>query len=129
MLILLGSDGNNLESSIAKRFGHANYYILFNSESQSFNALENNDEEHNHDNLRSFLDKGVEIFIVGNIGPYAFEIINTPKSKVYLARKMLVKEAIEKFTKGELLQLSEPTVKRSIEHGQHSHRHRHGKAL
>jgi predicted Fe-Mo cluster-binding NifX family protein len=127
MLILLGSDGNNLESLVAKRFGHANYYILFNSESQSFNAFENNDEGHNHDNLRNFLDKGVEVFIVGNIGPYAFEIINTPKSKVYLARKMLVREAIKKFIKGELLQLSEPTAKRSIDHGHHSHRHRYGK--
>ena len=129
MLILIGSDGNNLESAIAKRLGHANYYILFNSESQSFNAFENNDEGHNHDNLHSFLDKGVEAFIVGNIGPYAFEIINTKVSKVYLARKMLVREAINKLIKGELLQLSEPTVKKSMEHKHHSHRHRHGKAL
>ena len=129
MLILIGSDGNNLESTIAKRFGHANYYILFNSESQHFRAFENNDEGHNHENLRNFLDKGVEVFIVGNIGPYAFNIINTKVSKVYLARKMTSREAIEKVIKGELLQLSEPTVKRSIEHGQHSHRHRHGKAL
>jgi predicted Fe-Mo cluster-binding NifX family protein len=126
MLILLGSDGNNLESPIAKRFGHANSYILFNSESQSFNVFENNDEGHNHDNLRNFLDKGVDVFIVGNIGPFAFDIINTPATKVYLARKMMVKEAIEKFIKGELLQLSEPTVKTSIEHGHHSHRHRYG---
>ena len=129
MLILIGSDGNNLESTIAKRFGHANYYILFNSESQSFNAFENNDEGHNHENLRNFLNKGVEAFIVGNIGPYAFEIINTNVSKVYLARKMIVREAIKKVIKGELLQLSEPTVKRSMEHKHHSHRHRHGKAL
>ena len=129
MLILIGSDGNNLESTIAKRFGHANYYILFNSESQSFNAFENNDEGHNHENLRNFLNKGVEAFIVGNIGPYAFEIINTNVSKVYLARKMIVREAIKKVIKGELLQLSEPTVKRSMEHKHHSHRHRHDKAL
>lgn len=126
MLILLGSDGNNLESPIAKRFGHANYYIIFNSESKDFHAIENENDGHNHDNLRNFLDKNVEAFIVGNIGPHAFEIINTPTSKVYLARKMLVKEAIEKFIKGELLQLREPTNKRSIGHGHHSHRHRHG---
>ena len=129
MLILIGSDGNNLESTIAKRFGHANYCILFNSESQSFNVFENNDEGHNHENLRNFLNKGVEAFIVGNIGPYAFEIINTNVSKVYLARKMIVREAIKKVIKGELLQLSEPTVKRSMEHKHHSHRHRHDKAL
>lgn len=126
MLILIGSDGNSLESQIAKRFGHANYFILFNTEKKSFEAFENIDEGHNHNNLRIFLDKGVEAFIVGNIGPHAFEIMNTPKSKIYLARKMLVREAIEKYLKGELRQLSEPTVKRSLEHGHHSHRHRHG---
>ncbi len=126
MLILLGSDGNNLESPIAKRFGHANYFILFDTEKKSFEAIKNIDEGHNHDNLRVFLDKGVEAFIVGNIGPHAFEIMSTPKSKIYLGRKILVREAIENFIKGELLQLSEPTVKKSIEHGHHSHRHRHG---
>jgi len=117
MLILLGSDGNNLESSIAKRFGHANYYIMFNTETETFVAFENRDEGHNHDNLKDFLNKRVEAFIVGNIGPQAFEVINTPKSKVYLARKMSVKEAVDKLIKGELIHLTEPTAKQSIEHG------------
>jgi len=125
MLILLGSDGRNLESPIAKRFGHANYYVIFNTETETFNANANNDEGHNHENLRVFLNNGIEAFIVGNIGPFAFDIINTPKTKVYLARKMIVKEAIENFLKGDLIQLSEPTSKISIEHGHHSHRHRH----
>lgn len=114
MLILLGSDGNNLESPIAKRFGHAKYFIQYNTITKSFEAFVNNEEGHNHDNLQTFLDNGVEIFIVGNIGPHAFEIVNTPKSKVYLARKMSVQEAIEKYFSGELKQLTEPTVKHSI---------------
>jgi len=112
MLILIGSDGNNFESTIAKRFGHANYYLLYNTETKYLEVFENIEEGHNHDNLQYFLDKGVEAFVVGNIGPYAFEIINTPKSKVYLARKMTVKEAIEKLLNGELKQLNEPTVKK-----------------
>ena len=29
MKILLASDGKTLESSIAKRFGHANYYLIY----------------------------------------------------------------------------------------------------
>ncbi len=116
MLILLGSDGNNLQSPISKRFGHANYFILFNTEKKTFETFENIDKEHNHHNLQNFLDKGVAAFIVGNIGPHAFEIINTPESKVYLARKMSVQEAIEKYLKGELQQLTEPTAKRSIGH-------------
>ncbi|HMN48668.1 MAG TPA: NifB/NifX family molybdenum-iron cluster-binding protein [Ignavibacteriaceae bacterium] len=128
MLILIGSDGNKLESPIAKRFGHADYFILYNTEAKSFEAFENIDEGHNHENLQQFLDKGVEVFIVGNIGPHAFEVINTPKSKVYLARKMSVQEAVDKFLKGELKQLTEPTAKRSIGHGkdeEHHGKHHH----
>ncbi len=120
MLILIGSDENNLQSRVAKRFGHANFFILYNTETKNYEAFENKDEGHNHENLKAFLDKGVEAFIVGNIGPHAFEIINTPRSKVYLARKMSVSESIDKFISGELEHLSEPTVKRSIGHA-HEH--------
>ncbi len=124
MLALTGSDGNNLESPVAKRFGHSNYFILFHTNTKTFEAFENREEEHSHKNLEEFLDKGVEAFIVGNIGPHAFEIIDSPKSKVYLARKMNVQEAIEKFQRGELKQLAEPTAKRSIGHQQdEDHRH------
>ncbi|MGA9294485.1 MAG: NifB/NifX family molybdenum-iron cluster-binding protein [Ignavibacteriaceae bacterium] len=116
MLILIGSDGNNLDSPVAKRFGHANYFILFNTEAKNYEAFKNLAEEHNHDNLSDFLQNGIEVFIVGNIGPHAFEIINTPKSKVYLARKMSVSESINRFISGELEYLTEPTLKKSIRH-------------
>ncbi|MFA6978609.1 MAG: NifB/NifX family molybdenum-iron cluster-binding protein [Ignavibacteriaceae bacterium] len=124
MLLLIGADCNNLESSIAKRFGHAHYFIMFNTETNIFEAFENIDEGHNHYSLHDFLDKGVEAVIVGNVGPHAFEILNTPKSKVYLARKMSVQEAIDKFVKGEIKQLTEPTAKKSIGHG-HSDDQKH----
>jgi predicted Fe-Mo cluster-binding NifX family protein len=120
MLIVIGSDGNSLDSPVAKRFGHADYFILFNTETKNFEAFENLAEEHNHNNLYDFLQKGAEIFIVGNIGPHAFDIVNTSKSKVYLARKMSVSESINRFFNGELEQLTEPTVKKSIGH-KHDH--------
>jgi predicted Fe-Mo cluster-binding NifX family protein len=127
MLVLIGSDGDSLESQIAKRFGHANYFILFNTDTKTFEAIENTAAEHNHENLQDFLDRGVESFIVGNIGPHAFEITNTLKSKVYLARKLNVSESINKFLKGELEHLTEPTAKKSIGHNQDHDggKHRH----
>jgi predicted Fe-Mo cluster-binding NifX family protein len=131
MLILIGSDGNNLDSRIAKRFGHAEYLIEYNTDSKSFEAFKNIEEGHNHDNLQRFLDNGVEIFIVGNIGPHAFDMINTPKSKVYLARKMSVQEALNKYQKGVLKQLIESSVKQSIGHNHNNEHHQdqdhHGK--
>src|SRR3972149_6932733 len=99
MLVLIGSDGNSLDSPVAKRFGHSNYFFLFDSEPIPFEAVDNIDAGHNHKNLEEFLAKGIEAFIVGNIGPHAFEIINTPKCRVFLARKMSVSESIKKFLK------------------------------
>lgn len=125
MLILIGSDGNKLESPIAKRFGHAEYFILYNTETKSFEAFENINEGHNHENLQQFLDKGVEAFIVGNIGPHAFKVINTSKSKVFIARKLSIQDAINKFLNGELELLSEPTAKKSIGHGKDEEHHHH----
>ena len=117
MIICIGTDRNNLESPVAKRFGHASYLILFDTETKNYEAYLNNNEGHNHDNLQEFLDKGVRSFIVGNIGPNAFEILKSGGSKIYLARKMKAAEAVELFSKGGLTELLEPTANKSISHG------------
>ncbi|MFZ6033938.1 MAG: NifB/NifX family molybdenum-iron cluster-binding protein [Melioribacter sp.] len=117
MKIIIGSDGNTLESQVSKRFGRAAYYIFYDSDTNSFESFANEEEGHNHENLEKFLEMGIDAFIVGNIGPHAFEMINTPRSSVFLARKMSVKEAIENLLSGKLDKLNEPTVKRSIDHG------------
>ncbi len=121
MLILISSDGNNLESPVAKRFGHANYLIQFNTETKDFESFVNNNEGHNHENLQDYLDKGISVFIVGNIGPNAFEILKSGGGKIFLARKMKAVEAIEQFYKNELKELFEPTIKKSFEQGKHEH--------
>jgi predicted Fe-Mo cluster-binding NifX family protein len=128
VLILIGAEGETIDSKIAKRFGHANYYLVYDTNSNSLEVFNNDSEEHDHKNLEQFLIKGVEAFIVGNIGPHAFEIINTSKSSVYLVRNSSVKEAIDKLKFGELTRLTEPTVKKSIGHdqdeeGNHPHNH------
>ncbi|NPV10537.1 MAG: NifB/NifX family molybdenum-iron cluster-binding protein [Ignavibacteria bacterium] len=124
MLILIGAEGKDLNSNVSMRFGHSNYFLIFNTETKSVEAYENVGHNKKHENLRELINKGVEVTIVGNIGPHAFETINTSRNKIYLARKMSVKEAIEKFLKGELKQLSEPTAKKSIGH-KHSHHNHH----
>ena len=105
-----------MQSHVTKRFGHANYFILFDTETKRADAYENTEEGHIHENFQQFLEKGVQAFIVGNIGPHAFEILNISGSKIYLARKMVIQEAVDKFIKGELKELNEPTAKRSIGH-------------
>lgn len=120
MKIALGCDGNTLDSPIAKRFGHAEYYILYDVENGSFDAVKNSHddegEHHSHDNLLTLVDDGAEAFVVGNIGPHAWGTLKQRNVDIYLARKMTAKEAIDKFNKGELEKLTEPTAKKSIGH-------------
>lgn len=119
MKICIGSDGSDLNSKMAKRFGHANYYLIYDSLQKIIvNASINvhDEEKHDHKNLLDLIDVGAEIFIVGNIGPHAFEILKSGGVKLFLARNITVSAAIEKYLNGELEELVEPTVKKSIGH-------------
>lgn len=90
MMICLGTDGNTLDSTITKRFGHASYYILYNTNDNSFNAVRNEvleheeqeDEDHDHDILSYFLQQGIKNYIVGNIGPFAFERLKSGGARI-----------------------------------------------
>ena len=115
MKILLATDGETLESKIAKRFGHANYYLIFENESNELDVRINSGHNDDHSSLVDLANEGVTDFIVGNIVPNAFKVLNDKNTKVYLARKFIAKEALDKFLNNELGELTTPTIKRSIE--------------
>lgn len=39
MLLLTGAEGDSLSSPVSKRFGHSNYFTLFNTETKTFSAF------------------------------------------------------------------------------------------
>ena len=47
--------------------------------------------------------------MTGNVGPNALAVLNSAGVKVYRAGGLNVKEAIEKFLKGELEQITSPS--------------------
>ncbi len=116
MKILFVTDEPTLESKIAKRFGHAKYYLIYDLEKNTFEAMENPGHGEKHEVLYDLAEKGVKTFIVGNIGPGAYETAQEIGAEIYLARLMKAKDALEKFKNGELEKLEKPTLKRSIEH-------------
>ena len=69
-----------------------------------------------HAIIPQLVGQGVELFITGNIGPHAFEIIKALKRQVALARGLSAGEALIRLQRGELEILSAPTLKRSIHH-------------
>ena len=123
MKVLAAADKDSLQSRIAKRFGHAPYYLLVDTENIECQVQKNEHSGENHEMIYDFAEQGVKIFLTGNIGPHAFDIIQSLGLKVALARGISVFEALEKLQLDELQILDGPTLKRSV----HDHAHGHNK--
>jgi len=116
MKIFIGTDTAELNGMVAKRFGHTAFYLIYDTESKTYEAISNTEHDEKHSILAEVIKKGVEVFIVGNIGPHAFSLLKRGDIKVYLARKMTAAEALSKLANEELELLTEPTVKKSMHH-------------
>ncbi|MCD6180723.1 MAG: NifB/NifX family molybdenum-iron cluster-binding protein [Bacteroidales bacterium] len=114
MKILLATDGDNLESKIAKRFGEAPYYLIYNSDTKETEARVNPGHDDNHSGLKDLVNEGVLYFIIGNTGPNAFNILNDMKAEVYLGRGLKSKDALEAFLNNKLEKLAKATLKKPI---------------
>ncbi len=130
MKIFIAVNEPTLDSPVAKRFGHAPYYLLVDTVANQMQAIDNPGHDHDHDHdddhhdddhaiIPQMAQQGVEVFVTGNIGPHAFELIQAANCRVALARKMSAAEAIDRLQKNQLEILSEPTVKKSL----HDHTH------
>jgi len=125
MKIMFATDEKELGSNIAKRFGHAAYYIIYDSEKKLADARINNGHDDNHSSLVDLMNEGITHFVIGNIGPQAFNVLKKGDSHIYLARKMTAQVALDKMMNNSLEELDEPTLKRSIEDHEHSDGHEH----
>jgi len=114
MKILFTTDGETIESKIAKRFGEAKFYLVYNTETKEIDAQINDGHDDNHSSLIKLAKDGVTTFIVGNCGPNAFKVVRKHNARLFLARMMTAKDALEKFNNNELKELLEPTLKRKI---------------
>lgn len=114
MKILLATDGETLESKIAKRFGEASYYLIYNIENKEIEARVNPGHDDNHSGLIDLVNEGVLHYIIGNTGPNAFNILNDRNAELYLARGSVAKDALDTFLNHKLERLTKSTLKKPI---------------
>jgi predicted Fe-Mo cluster-binding NifX family protein len=114
MKVAVSSSGSTLESSVDSRFGRCPYYIIYDTVNNSFKAVENKGSQAGGgagiQAAQSISDMKVEALITGNVGPNAFRVLSAASIKVYSGATGSVKDAIEKFKKGEYKETTAPDV-------------------
>jgi predicted Fe-Mo cluster-binding NifX family protein len=110
---LVASSGDTLDSKVSGRFGHSGYFLIIDPQTMEYEAFPgvSTDEEQN---IRRFIGSDIKKVITGNIGPSAYNEVRSYGCKVYQCRNMSVVEAVKKVEKGDVRQLKEPTLKKSI---------------
>ena len=126
MKVLVAAQETTLDSPVAKRFGHAPYYLSVDLDSMQVQVIDNTEHDETHAVIPQMAKLGVKVFITGNIGPHAFELIRSLDGQVALARNLSAKEALDKLQRNELEILTASTLKHSIHDHAHNHDHGHG---
>jgi predicted Fe-Mo cluster-binding NifX family protein len=106
MKVAITSKGADIDSPVDPRFGRAPYVIIFDSESNEFESLDNLE---NVNRLKGagihaatmISEKGAEVLMTGYCGPNAIKTLNAAKIKVVLEVVGTVKDAVASFTVGD----------------------------
>jgi predicted Fe-Mo cluster-binding NifX family protein len=111
MKIAITSMGAKLEDKVDPRFGRCHYFILFDTETNKFEAVENTGAQGMGGvgilSGQLMADKGVEVVLTGSCGPNAFQTLQTAGIKVITGATGTVQDTIDKFKSGELKAISQ----------------------
>ncbi len=115
MKLAISSSENNLGSQIDLRFGRAKGFIIYETNDDSFQFIDNvqNLEAAQGAGIQAaqnVVNKDVEAVITGHCGPKAFKVLSTSGLKVYTVETGKISEIIENFKNGELQELASADV-------------------
>jgi len=115
MKIAVTAKGKDLDAEVDPRFGRAQYLIVYDTDGDSFSAMDNTanvDATHGAGVQagQSVARAGATALITGNCGPRAFSVLKSAGVKVYTGAKGTVKEAVEAFKAGDLPPADAPNV-------------------
>jgi len=107
MKIAVTSSGKNLDSQVDLRFGRAAGFIIYDTETGSFEYVDNVQNLNAMQGAgiqaaQNVVEKNVSAIITGNCGPKAFAVLSAAGVKIYVGAQGSVKDVIEKFKNNEL---------------------------
>jgi len=111
MKIAITSSGLDLQSQVDPRFGRCAYFILVETDTDEFEAIENSNVQGmggvGIQSGQIMADRGVKTVLTGSCGPNAFQTLQAAGIKVITGATGTIQEAIDKFKSGELKAISQ----------------------
>ena len=115
MIIAISSEGATTDSKVDPRFGRAKFFLIYNDEYGRWDSIDNKQ------NFQAAQGAGIQaattiannnctVLITGHCGPKAFRALSAAGIDLYLCDSGTVKEALEKFKRGELTKNSNADV-------------------
>jgi predicted Fe-Mo cluster-binding NifX family protein len=107
MKIAVTSTGKDLNSDLDPRFGRAAYFIIVDSETLEFEAIENTQNLNLPQGAgiqagKTIVNSKAEVLITGNCGPKAFNVLNQAGIKIVTGAKGKVIDAVQQYKNNEL---------------------------
>lgn len=114
MRICITAEGKDLDSKVDPRFGRCKYFIIMDVDTMTLEAMNNpNIDSMGGAGIQSgqfIAEKQVKAVLTGNIGPNAFQTLQAAGVDVITGITGTVKEAVDKYKKGELKSTEGPSV-------------------
>ncbi len=109
-LLCITSSGHDLDSLHDPRFGRCSYFILIDSESMEFEAIQNGAIHASGgagiQAAQTIASKSVEVLITGSVGPNAYSALESSGIRMYSASVKTVMDALELYKQGKLTEIS-----------------------
>jgi predicted Fe-Mo cluster-binding NifX family protein len=114
MKMCVSASSDSLDANVDSRFGRCPYFVIVDSETMEFNAVSNSSGDAAHgagiQAAQTVVNMGVEVVITGNVGPNAFNVLSASGIKMVTGVSGNIKEAVEKYKKGQLTEVDNPSV-------------------
>ncbi len=106
MKVAVSSSGKELDSPIDLRFGRCAYFLIVETDDMSFEAFDNESAALGGgagiQAVQFVISKGATAVITGNCGPNAVQALSAAGVKVFLGVTGTIKNAVEKYKRGNL---------------------------
>lgn len=114
MKIAVSSTGDHIDSSIDPRFGRCAYFLIVETNDMAFEAFENQNMSLGGgagiQSAQFVASQGVKAVITGNCGPNAARTLSAAAVDLVLGQTGTVREAVEKYKRGDLKTGTQPNV-------------------